>query len=196
MNRREAIKRSFLVLGGTAVSTSLLSGLLISCESKPDVTFVGEFFDEAGVRSLSRVIDILIPTTDTPGALDAGVLEFMDGFANTYLPEEDKQKLRDGLAAMDTDSEERFGKSFNDASAEQQVELIQAYDEASFGKTDEENPFAAKDFYPQIKESVCWAYCTSEQGAKEHLQFVFDPGGYSNCIPIEEAGKGVTYVYP
>ncbi|MEM1325370.1 MAG: gluconate 2-dehydrogenase subunit 3 family protein [Bacteroidota bacterium] len=196
MNRRDAIKRSFLVLGGTAVSTSVLSGLLVGCKSEPDVTFVGEFFDEAGVRSLSRVIDILIPKTDTPGALEAGVLEFLDGFANSFLPEEDQQKLRDGLAAMDTDSEARFGKSFNDASAEQQLELIQAYDQAAFGDTDAENPFEAKDFYPQIKESVCWAYCTSEKGAKEHLQFVFDPREYSGCVPIEEAGKGVTYVYP
>lgn len=197
MNRREALKRSFVVLGGAAVSTSLLSGLLVGCKSDVEdiATFTPQFFEDAEVKSLSRVLDILLPTTDTPGALDAGVMEFLDEFATNYLPEENQQELRDGVAALNTDSSGRFDKDFLDLTAEQQVELIEAYDQAAFGDTDEENPFAAKDFYPQFKETACWAYCTSEKGAKEHLQFVFDPGGYSNCVPIEEVG-GKLFMYP
>ncbi|MEM9847188.1 MAG: gluconate 2-dehydrogenase subunit 3 family protein [Bacteroidota bacterium] len=196
MNRRDAIKRSFLVLGSTAVSTSVLSGLLAGCKSDATVTFATQFFDETEAKSLSRILDILIPTTDTPGALDAGVLEFLDRFAADYLPEADQQKLRDGMAAINTDSEARFGKAFAAASAKQQVELIEAYDQAAFGNTGQKDTFAAKDFYQQIKENACWAYCTSERGANEHLQFVLIPGGYTNCIPLEEAGDGVTFVYP
>lgn len=195
MNRREALKRSFVVLGGAAVSTSLLSGLLVSCESEPALSFTPQFFEDAEVRSLSRVLDILLPTTDTPGALDAGVMEFLDGFATSYLPEENQTELRDGIAALTTDSQSRFDKDFLDLTDEQQIELIKAYDQAAFGKIDEENTFAAKDFYPQFKETACWAFCTSERGAKEHLQFVFDPGGYSNCVPIEEVG-GKLFLYP
>ncbi|MEL6942771.1 MAG: gluconate 2-dehydrogenase subunit 3 family protein, partial [Bacteroidota bacterium] len=98
------------------------------------------------------------------------------------------------IAAMNTDSEAKYGKSFAKLSNKQQVELMTAYDQAAFGDGAKDG-LAALDFYPEFKESSCWAFCTSEKGATEHLQFVFDPRGYTNCVPIEEVG-GKGFVTP
>jgi len=190
MNRRDAIKQSFLVIGGTAISTSVLSGLLVSCQADAKLAWTPTFLTEDEAATLTGALDALLPTTDTPGALDAGVPQFLDQLAKDFLPEEDQQKFRDGLAAMNADSEAKYGKAFGKLSDAQQTELLTTYDQAAFGEG-EKGDFAAKDFYPEFKQSACWAFCTSELGAKEHLQFVFDPGGYTNCVPLEEVGGKV-----
>lgn len=195
MTRRDALRQSVLVIGGTAVSTSLLSGLLVSCTSDPSIDWTPEFLtiDEAGM--LNQFIDILLPTTDTPGAVEAGVPEFLDKFAQNYLPSEVQQKFRDGLMAINKDSEAKYGKPFNKLSNEQQTELINIYDEAAFGEGKEGSDLVALDFYKEMKSNICWAYCTSELGATKHLQFDFDPGEYVDCVPIDEVG-GKVWVYP
>lgn len=193
MNRRNAIKQTALVIGGTTISTSLLTGLLTSCQPEPGITWTPVFLDENEGATLTRALDTLIPTTDTPGALDAGVPEFLDKLAKDYLPKEDQEKFRAGLAKMNADSEEKYGKSFAKASKEQQTELITQYDNEAFGENPKDDE--AIEFYRDFKSSAGWAFCTSERGAKEHLQFVFDPGSYTGCVPLAEVG-GKNWIYP
>ncbi|MEM9885121.1 MAG: gluconate 2-dehydrogenase subunit 3 family protein [Bacteroidota bacterium] len=193
MNRRDAIKRSFLVIGGTAISTSVLSGLLVSCQKEMTLAWTPEFLTEDQAKTLTAALDVLLPTTDTPGALDAGVPQFWDQLAKDYLPEEDQKKFLDMLAAMNTDSEAEYEKTFPQLSNKQQTELLTAYDQAAFGEGTGE--FAMNEFYPDFKQSACWAFCTSEKGATEHLAFLFDPREYKNCVSLEEVG-GKVVVYP
>ncbi|MEM6699414.1 MAG: gluconate 2-dehydrogenase subunit 3 family protein [Bacteroidota bacterium] len=194
MNRRDAIRQSFLVIGGTAISTSVLSGLLVSCQADAKLNWTPTFFTEDEAKTLTGALDALLPTTDTPGALDAGVPQFWDQLAKDYLPEEDQQKLREGIAAMNADSEAKYSKTFAQLSDAQQLELITAYDQAAFGE-DKKEDFEAMEFYPEFKYAACWAFCTSELGANEHLEFVSIPGAYTNCVPIEEVG-GKTFLNP
>ncbi|MEM8525508.1 MAG: gluconate 2-dehydrogenase subunit 3 family protein [Bacteroidota bacterium] len=194
MNRRDAIKQSFLVIGGTAISTSVLSGLLVGCQADAKLAWTPTFLTEEEAKTLTSALDVLLPTTDTPGALDAGVPQFLDQLANDFLPEDDQQKFREGIKAMNTDSEAKYSKAFAQLSEAQQTELLTAYDQAAFGEGSKEG-LSAIDFYPEFKQSACWAFCTSEPGATKHLQFVFDPRGYSNCVPIAEVG-GKAFLNP
>ena len=193
MNRRDAIKQSFLIIGGTAISTSVLSGLLVSCKTDTPLNWIPEFLAEDEAKTLTAALDVLLPSTGTPGALEAGVPEFWDQLAKNYLPAEDQQKFKDMLAAMNSDSESKYGKTFPSISKEQQTELLTAYDQAAFSEG--EGEFAMNEFYEEFKEGACWAYCTSERGAQEHLTFNFDPRAYKNCVSLEEAG-GKVMVYP
>ncbi|NJL75585.1 MAG: gluconate 2-dehydrogenase subunit 3 family protein [Saprospiraceae bacterium] len=156
----------------------------MSCQADSKITWTPKFFTEEEAKSLTAALDVLIPATDTPGAIDAGVPEFIDLLAADLLEAEEKQQFKDGIAQMDADSQAKFGKLFVQASREQQTELLVGYDNATFG-TDTSNK---NEFFENLKNTAVWAFCTSEKGATQHLQYELNPGGYTNCVPIAEVG--------
>lgn len=192
MNRRDALKNTFLIIGGTTISASTIVSVMSGC--KPAATELGwkpVFLNEGEARTLTAAVDALIPRTETPGAVDAGVPQLIDLLAQDIFGAEDRKRLQDGLAQMNKDSQEKFNDDFSDLSVEQQTELLTAYDQQAFGQPraqGEERPFFA-DF----KQLVVFGYCTSEQGATQHLQYEAVPGGFQGCIPIGEAGRGVNW---
>lgn len=184
MNRRDALKQTVLVIGGTSLSLGALSSLLVSCQAENKINWTPRFFTPEEAKALTAALDVLIPTTDTPGAIDAGVPEFIDAIAADLLTAEDKQKFKDGIATLDADSQTKFSKPFAAATRAQQTELLVEYDNATFG-ADTSNK---NEFYESLKETAVWAFCTSELGATQHLQHEMNPGAYTNCVPIAEVG--------
>src|SRR5438093_5741322 len=76
------------------------------------------------------MIDQIIPATDTPGAKGARVNEFIDVILTEWATPEERKNFLGGLAGVDKQSNELFGKNFVDASAAQQVTLLRAMDES------------------------------------------------------------------
>ncbi|MEZ4701452.1 MAG: gluconate 2-dehydrogenase subunit 3 family protein, partial [Rhodothermales bacterium] len=77
MQRREALKKTALLGGSAALSTSLL-GLLQSCQQQPRLGWQPTFLSEDHARLVSSLVDTLLPATDTPGGLDVKVDMFID----------------------------------------------------------------------------------------------------------------------
>ena len=72
MNRREAVQRITLLMGG-ALSTQLTAGLMgqvLNTGASVPVSAEQE-------KLLAEVAEVIIPTTDTPGAKAAGVAQFI-----------------------------------------------------------------------------------------------------------------------
>jgi len=96
MRRREVLKASAWLLG-TAVSASVSRALLAD---ELSITGNGAFTDEqlAAVELLS---DMIIPTTDTPGAVAAGVPDFIATiFQDWYRQAEQESFLADSQRWM------------------------------------------------------------------------------------------------
>ena len=74
------------------------------------------------------MIDLIIPATDTPGAKGARVNEFIDVILTEWATDSERQAFLDGLAGVDKQSNELFGKNFTDASPAQQTALLRAMD--------------------------------------------------------------------
>ena len=81
------------------------------------------FFGAAEYALVSRVADLIIPATDTPGALGAGVPEYIDRVVS--LNPEHQGLMRAGLEWLDGRSRELFTQRFLDASEAQQVGILQ-----------------------------------------------------------------------
>ncbi len=133
-DRRELLK----IIGAVGTTCAFpfpaaqLYGQHVHPSSQPKLASPGayhpRFFTEAEFRTLSVVADLIIPATDTPGAVAAHVPEYIDGVlsANT----EHQNSLREGIKWLDQQSISRFSAAFADITEGQQIELLAPLSEA------------------------------------------------------------------
>lgn len=187
MDRRTAIKRTALIMGG-ALSSSAIAGVLNGCTAEKQLDWQPVFLSKEQATATAEVAERIIPATDTPGAKDAGVPEFIDKMLNDIYTEEEKQQFLNGLMELNQESEAAFGDTFADLEVEQQNEVLQKMAVASGNYEGEGKPF-----FLMAKELTMLGFFTSEIGATQVLQYQQVPGQYKGCIPLEEAGNGKTW---
>ncbi len=185
MNRRDAIKQASILLGGV-LSASAISGVMAGCKAEPKIDWTPKYFsaDEAGL--LEAIVERIIPKTDTPGAKDAGVHNFIDQMMADFYEEKDKAAFKDGLAKIESEAKSAHGKSFVSLSPEQQDEVLTKFDKEAYdpGRKKDDPPH----FFKTMKELTVTGFCTSEQGATNFLKYDPVPGAYHGCIPYSEVG--------
>ena len=88
-----------------------------------------EFFTPEEAIEVEAISARIIPTDDTPGAREAGVIYFIDRALVTFASG-DQQKYREGLPELQSALHEKFPgvEKFSAATPEQQDELLQAMD--------------------------------------------------------------------
>src|SRR5688572_14830903 len=89
-------------LYGQHVHTELLQAPAAAAPYTP------AFFTPAEYATLSRLTDVIIPATDTPGATGAGVPEYIDRVV--ALNKEHQPLMRDGLAWLERAAKTRFSR--------------------------------------------------------------------------------------
>ena len=91
-----------------------------------------EFLKPDEVTEVDAIAARIIPTDETPGAREAGVIYFIDRALVTFASG-DQQKYRDGLPELHSWSARNFQESskFSAASTEQQDELLRTMDAAN-----------------------------------------------------------------
>src|SRR5258708_15830081 len=80
------------------------------------------------------MIDQIIPATETPGDKGARVNEFIDVILTEWATDGEGENFLNGLAGVDKQSNELYGKDFVGATAEQQVTLLRAMDEVAMSE--------------------------------------------------------------
>src|ERR1041385_5977234 len=139
MKRREALQRAALVLGYT-ISAPLAAAVLNGCKAKPDITFVPKFFSEEQARLVSALSETILPGTNTPGAIDAGVPGFIDDMVGTVYSGIQQKTFTDGLAALAATAKSDIGTDFIDARPEQQLDFVKKQNtEALSGNTESQH---------------------------------------------------------
>jgi len=79
---------------------------------------------------VTAIGELIIPATDTPGATVAQVNRYIDGVLADAKPA-DRDAFLQGLAWLDTRSDQRTGKGFVNTTPEQQIELLKTLDTAA-----------------------------------------------------------------
>ncbi len=102
MDRREAIRRVTILLGGVALVGG--SGLLTACENaqRRAATSQGGAgkFTADDIALLDEVADTILPETKTPGAKAAHVGAFMALMVTDTYDDRDQQVFRDGMKQL------------------------------------------------------------------------------------------------
>jgi hypothetical protein len=192
MDRREALKRTALLMGG-AVSAPAIMGILKGCKAKPGIEWKPVFVNEDQASIISTVSDIIIPRTDTPGAVDTGVPGFIDQMLKEVYSEEDQKYFLDGLAAFNDGAKSEYGDAYIDLDAEDQAAYVKSVHDAAVEAEQTTDPAPKRPFILMMKELTMLGFFTSEPGATQVLQYVAVPGAYKGCIPLSEAGNGKTW---
>lgn len=180
MNRREALKRTALMMGA-AVSASTIAAVLDGCSpAATGMEWTPQFLDALQADIVSGITERIIPRTDTVGAQDVGVPAFVDLMYGKYMTPKEQEVLVKGLAQAEADSQAAHQKAFTSLSGEQQDELLKKM------ATSEGEPQA---FFRKMRELTLTGFFTSEVVAKEILHYDPIPGDYKGCVPIEEVGN-------
>ncbi|MEM9830170.1 MAG: gluconate 2-dehydrogenase subunit 3 family protein [Bacteroidota bacterium] len=183
MNRREAIRRASYLMGSTLSAPAIL-GVMKGCIPQRELNWQPAFLSEEQATVVSEVAERIIPATDTPGAKDVGVPEFIDRMMNEIFPEEDQQQFVAGITQLEEMSQSEYSDGFIDLQPEQMDTLLTKLEtEAQENKQEDVKPF-----FRTMKELTLLGFCTSEAGATQVLQHVPVPGRYEGCISVEEAG--------
>lgn len=172
MNRREAVQRVALMMGGV-LAAPLMAGVM------GQVTNTGTSVAVTAEQEalLAEVADIIIPTTDTPGAKAAGVEKFIVRVMRDCYKKEDQDKFYAGLAKLDADSQAKFGKGFVALDLAQKNEMVKL------------STTTDKPFFQKMKELTVTGYFTSEIGATKALAYLPIPGKFEGCIPLKAGQK-------
>ena len=124
------------------------------------------FFNPQEMDTVAAISDLIIPTDEhSPGAKAAGVSDFIDLMVNESS-NETKALWRDGLAAVDMVSEQKFSAAFNQAGQEHQISLLNAI------SRNERRPRTIEErFFVAIKGLTVDGYYTSAIGIHQDLQY-------------------------
>ena len=96
MERRQAIKNIGFSFGSITMSTGLIS-IIQSCQSTNLLSDL-KFFNEKQIIFLDRIFEIIIPETDTPGAISLNISKFVDVYIYKNIRDADQKNL---IAMMD-----------------------------------------------------------------------------------------------
>jgi hypothetical protein len=188
MNRRDAMARVSLLLGGTILGAeAFLSG----CTNPPEQKLggAGMNFSNTDIAFLDEVAETILPATDSPGAKEAKVGEFMTRIVKDCYTEADQKIFLDGMVKLDDASKKKNGKSFMDSTPEQRHDLLVDLDKEQKDYMAQKKKDDPTHYFRMIKELTLWGYFTSEVGAKKALRYVAIPGKYEGCIDYKKGEK-------
>ena len=132
INRREALRRVGALLGGL-VSAPTVAGVLSGCERVTGPDWSPQALSAAQNEMVDTIAEIIIPTTDTPGASAANVNRFIDAMVGESYPPEDRTRFLEGLDNLDARCQDDYGAPFVDCTSEQQRALVGELDDETFG---------------------------------------------------------------
>ncbi|GAB4039997.1 gluconate 2-dehydrogenase subunit 3 family protein [Spirosoma jeollabukense] len=180
MNRREAVTRVAWMLGGVFSAPTLQAMTRweqITTSGSPR-SHMGSFLNETQHAIMARVADLIIPQTDTPGALDVGVPDFIEIMLRDCYKKPAQDLFLAGLGDLDQ-------KGFLTLSPDQQMATLTKVEAEAQKNT---NP----SFWQLIKEQTLLGYFTSEGGIKASFDYQPIPGRFE-AIKIKPGQKDFMY---
>jgi len=173
---------------GCTLSSGTIAGILGGCKAGS----VGDTFEPrtlTGKRNelVATMAELIIPTTDTPGARAAGVHIFIDSMLTDWYGGEEREHFLSGLREVDNKARARFDKPFLKLQEEEQVALLTDMEEEAYVITASASN-GQEPFFVTMKTLTIFGYYTSEIGATQELR-VMPMGEYRSDVPFEEIGR-------
>ena len=176
MNRREAIKQT-TVLMGSVLTPGLVGAVLDGCTVRKKLNWAPVFLTKDESVVAGQIAERIIPRTETPGALEVGVDQFIDTMLARVYSAEDGKTYKQGLEKIDRISKDLHQRKFINLNAEEKDEVLKKLEHSK------EKVFSIS------KELTLIGYFTSEMGMKSNFEYRPIPGSYDPCISYAPGDK-------
>lgn len=156
--RQSLDRRAFVQLAATFGLSLSMPALAAQSKAAPltadDWTLIGD------------VSELIIPTTDTGGALAAGVPDFVKTLLADWFAVEQRENFIAGLREFSAGASKKFGKKFAELTAKQKDQYFgELLTKAEAGAPPPHSPFVVL-----MKRLTIFGYYTSELGGTTELQ--------------------------
>ena len=184
MNRRDALSRVALILGGTIIGAE---AFLTGCKS--NATISGIPFSIETINLLNEIAETILPATNTPGAKEAKVGEFMAVWVKDCYDEKDQKLFIEGINKLDEFCKTKNSKSFLESDAKQRTDCLNELnkEQEAFQKT--KKPDEPQHYFRMIKELTLMGFFTSEIGATKVLRYEAVPGKFIGNYPYKKGDR-------
>jgi hypothetical protein len=144
--------------------------------------FSEAFFNEQDLAFIAVISETILPTTETIGAIDAGVPHFIDLYVKNCYTETRKKNYLDLL------------KKYQVYLTEKSIDLLKVNDALTAQMIADEISEAAekrvyRDFIKQTKSIALKGYFTNQKAIMQNLYYKAVPGSYNGCIDFSTIGK-------
>ncbi len=197
MDRRTLLKRIAAVAGAAYWSGETIAMELAQAAAGRDGSAVPapEAFPATQRATLTALCQLIIPKTDTPGAIEAGVPAFVEDMYAHWMVAPERNIVLAGLAGLDAAAGKAHGRGFAACSTEQQTALFGASRAAAAGY--QSRGFGgrmvdpAAPFFFKMRDLVTLGYFTSEVGVNAELAYVPVPGRWDGDVSTKTWNKQI-----
>lgn len=180
MDRREWMKVMALSIGGTlALPESVFAQM-----AEPLDASKLKFFNDTQRKLVAVLAETIIPETDTPGAIQAGVPGWIELLVQDCFDEGDQKVIVEGLAMLEKRAGDESKKPFAELTTDERIKLLTALEQEAIksGKRSE-------SFIGKFKELTKFTFASSELGATKAFNFTLVPGRWDPALPLTPGMK-------
>jgi len=209
MQRRTALKNIGLSFGAITLSSTVVS-LFESCQTT-QANWAPEFFTPEQAELVSKIIDVILPKTQTPGAKELNIFQFMDGYMAHVASPEDREFAQMALPVISKLTLEASSKTtvseitnedvdgqlnrFLRADQATQQAREQAVGVWSEALSNGEMPAIPEEgvahaMLNSLRRLAVYAFKNNEVIGETVLAYAPVPGEQKGCISLEEATGG------
>jgi gluconate 2-dehydrogenase gamma chain len=195
MNRRHFLECAALLIGGVSASRM---GWTLTEEQRVHLAGAPDYIDQAvdyftpEQRSVvAAIAETIIPRTDTPGAIDAGVPRFIELMLADWCNDQERDVFQRGLLQLDQHTRGEYGKRFDELDGQTRLEILESLEEEASDSAWYQMGNIRRDFISdapficQVKEFTVWGFFTSEEGGTQVLRYNPMPMYFDGDIPLK-----------
>ena len=183
MNRKTAIKTilSFVVLAGTSgvIYDFFKHGEPVPLKSLPQKKLL-----------IAELAEVIIPRTDTPGAKDAKVEDYIIKMITENTDDKARKSFLTGLGALEQYTAANYQKLFVNCDKNEKIEILNHFEDKanySFRILNKINKkYFGNPFFFQLRDLTAEGYSTSFLGATKGMAYDYIPVNYEACIPLKK----------
>ncbi|WP_333571396.1 gluconate 2-dehydrogenase subunit 3 family protein [Sphingomonas sp.] len=181
IDRRAALTGVLALFGASVFAPIARAAQMTAAQLIPEGPPSVAVFNPAQRALMTALSERVIPTTDTPGAIAAGVPAFIEKLLADWAMPGDRVPIVAGLDAIEARAQQDYKVAGAKATPEQQDALLTLAmnDQIPGGKT----------FFEAFRQLVITGYYTSEIGITQEREYLPVPGEYNGAFPYSQVNK-------
>jgi hypothetical protein len=184
MNRREAVRRIALVMGGAFVG----SGVLLRGDTLPEKA-APEGFSDSERALMDEIGETIIPATNIPGAKAVHIGDFMAMMVTDCYNAGQHAVFKDGLTLIDEACRAKYGTTFMASSPAQRTDLANELDKEQreqYAKKAKDDPV---HYFRMMKELTVIGFYSSEIGCTQAVRYIEVPGAFHGDVAYTKGDR-------